>query len=1102
MRTAYKNLREEFAKSLRIDLIGPYQEDEEIYESPTTSYIMGRLGPIDKNNVIDSENEISNTHNEADPLEDDGDETNDIDDKFDVSEDIHISKNKQSSAGLKIFLSNETDIITAKIKWADYLHIEGKNEDSKQHSFKRFSKFFSETIDVSNGNIDGIMLENGIFLSWLTHKLKNKNKMVSIYVENRRAESTDVVKNHIFQVELCLESEDGSEVFLSETLAYDKFEADDYFYNKKPIFSRGYGCAATWDGIIGHTARTVKTDFLPSQELNGMDAELSKFKDLFSMFAYSKAENHDSTLGELADLLNDYATWIERLKTHEYMKDMNYIEYGNEKIRLSSENLERMSEGLNILRENKEAFTAFLYMNKAMLLSRSMGEFSKQSTSEGTNKLEDFIYDHSFWRPFQIGFILLNIKSIVDPTSKDRNILDLLYFPTGGGKTEAYLGVISFLIFFRRLTRESCDYFEKDGGVTVIVRYTLRLLTTQQRDRMLRLISACEILRNDDKKSFGYKEFSIGFWVGGTVTINKYSELIVDKYNKKYQVDTKKRSLRGQILKCPCCGKDLSSKSYVLDIENKKYEIYCSTDNCYFVHRPIPVYLIDEDIYSKTPTVIIGTVDKFARITFEERVHLLFGRREMECTDCGSMLTSEEDKIKSCTEKGHVRTNVNINLRPFFPPELILQDELHLITGPLGTIYGSYEMAINELATSRVGNDIIQPKYIASTATIKNADKQILSLYARTEFNQFPPNGHDSNDSYFAKEKKIEEYPFRLYVGVSSPYTSMKTTILRVYAVLLQTAERYKDDPVYREFIDPYWTLIGYYNSKRELGGAVRLIQDDIPDRTMVLQKKNGDTRARKYFKYDEITSRTKSYDIPKVLNKLENSYGSGTTPYDVVVATNMIQVGMDVERLGLMAVTGQPKTTAEYIQATSRIGRTTPGLVVTIYNAYRSRDLSHYENFTAYHAHLYRYVEGNSATPFSARARERSLHAAFIAILRGEYEKLRDTKTGARKIGELPSTEFDKVIQVIKDRIKIVDPNNRVKAIDEIRYFYDEWLKLARTNKNLYYYVHPLNLGYKTKKIQRLLKAYGENGLNHEKDTLNSMRNVQKEVGLYLWED
>ena len=1090
MRHAYKDLRQKFVDSLRQDLIGPYDMEEEIMESPTTSYIMGRLSPVNDNYTFLADKEVDFSEKKEESNEDD------LTDELENDDTLYVSKNKQSSAGLKVFVANDVKHITALLKWADYRH----NEVDEKHSFKRFQKEFPKEIDVSKSNVTGECIEKDIYLSWLVHKLDTGYKMISVYIENRRNQVKDNVEKHIFQVELEITSDE--EVFVSENIAYGKQEEEDYFYNRKPIFSRGYGCAAVWKDVVGNCVKSIKTDFLPEKEINGMDADLEKFKDYFSMLEFSLPENKEIIIDKLQSILGDYALWISRLESHEYMKSEDYQSVGREKIDRCYMNLDRMIEGLELIQKDEESFQAFIFMNQAMHLSRSMANFSKSKDEEKC--LEDYKTDHSFWRPFQIGFILLNIKGIVKPETSDREILDLLYFPTGGGKTEAYLGIIAFLMAYRRLTRKECEEYDKDGGVTVIVRYTLRLLTTQQRDRMLKLISACEMIRMSNPELFGNKEYSIGFWVGSSVTINQYKDLKVSEYNKQNQVEFKKKGLKAQILKCPCCGKDLDKKtSYDINVEDRFFKIYCASESCFFNRRSIPVYLIDEDIYSKTPTVIIGTVDKFARITFEERVSLLFGKRDTECSDCGSFLPTDIELIKECSYRGHLLEQKQKLAKPFYPPELILQDELHLITGPLGTIYGNYEMAVEELCKATVNGKVIKPKYIASTATIKNADSQIKALYARENYNQFPPSGHDAEDSYFARERDLETFPFRLYLGVSSPYTSMKTTILRVYAVLLQTAERYKEDPIYKDYIDTYWTLMGYYNSKRELGGAVRLIQDDIPDRTLVLQEKNKDKWARRYLNYDEITSRKESWQIPQVLENLEKEVFKDEYPLDIAVATNMIQVGMDVDRLGLMAVTGQPKTTAEYIQATSRIGRQTPGLVVTIYNPYRARDLSHYENFTAYHAHLYRFVEGTSATPFSSRARERALHASLIGMLRGMIDELRSTKVGARKIEQINQDDIQMIIDMILNRIKIVDPNSVEKAEDDIRYFLDEWIKLSRTEKNLYYNVHHNNQGYKMNRVQRLLKAYGSYGrFNYEKETLNSMRNVQKESGLYLWED
>ncbi|MBE2909181.1 DNA helicase, partial [Anoxybacillus flavithermus] len=251
--------------------------------------------------------------------------------------------------------------------------------------------------------------------------------------------------------------------------------------------------------------------------------------------------------------------------------------------------------------------------------------------------------------------------------------------------------------------------------------------------------------------------------------------------------------------------------------------------------------------------------------------------------------------------------------------------------------------------------------------------------------------GLEVEDSFFAKEIPIEEEPFRLYSGICVSGHSMKTVLVRVYAVLLQFTENLKDDPEYSKYLDPYRTLIGYFNSIRELGGTVRLLDDDVKKRLQIITNKYKFPAQRYINKYRELTSRIPSYKIPEVLGELEKEMGEGELA--VVLATNMIAVGMDVDRLGLMVVTGQPKQTSEYIQASSRVGRKFPGLVITVYNPYRPRDMSHYQNFKGYHGRLYYHVEGTTATPYASRARDRFLHAVAVALLRLDNPELAGNK-------------------------------------------------------------------------------------------------------------
>lgn len=389
-------------------------------------------------------------------------------------------------------------------------------------------------------------------------------------------------------------------------------------------------------------------------------------------------------------------------------------------------------------------------------------------------------------------------------------------------------------------------------------------------------------------------------------------------------------------------------------------------------------------------------------------------------------------------------------------------------------------------------HDGIKPKYVVSTATIKNAEAQTRCLYARKNTTQFPPNGFEIGDSFFIREISVDDDPFRKYVGVCAPGQSVKTALLRVYAIILQAAYTYSLQDEYKDVIDPYYSLVGYFNSIRELGGAVRLLQDDIPKRIYRIKNKYGLDKQRYLNHNVEITSRMSSYKIPEKLNQLETTCASKDC-LDTAIATNMIAVGMDVDRLGLMVVTGQPKQNSEYIQATSRIGRAFPGLVVTLYNAYRPRDLSHYENFTGYHSQLYRFVEGTTATPFSARARDRVMHALIISAIRLNFPNMANNPDAAA-IGSLTTEQLDSVKKLIIDRLNIIKPSARADAEEEIDRFIDWWKLQAAQTKPLRYYV----VG--TERYNRLMNPYDQPHDENEKATLRSMREVESSANMFYY--
>jgi hypothetical protein len=409
--------------------------------------------------------------------------------------------------------------------------------------------------------------------------------------------------------------------------------------------------------------------------------------------------------------------------------------------------------------------------------------------------------------------------------------------------------------------------------------------------------------------------------------------------------------------------------------------------SCEF-HESLPIYVVDEDVYEKRPSIVIGTVDKFARLTWEPRARRLFG-------------IDDEGNQESA------------------PPNLIIQDELHLISGPLGSMVGLYEGIVEDLCTDRRGADPIPPKIVASTATIRKYQEQSHSLFGRGNTVLFPPHGIDASDSFFAQYARNGDGTLkhgRRYVGLSAPgLGSMLTAEVRAFSSLLQAA---KDLPENER--DPWWTVLAYFNSLRELGIGVSLMQSDVREYLDVIRVRRsaGFEERRRIPHVMELTSRLESDQVPLAFKKLERT-ADEDFPVDVCLASNIIEVGIDISRLSLMTVAGQPKSTSSYIQITGRVGRewqTRPGLVVTVYSPTKPRDRSHFERFRSYHQRLYGQVEPVSVTPFASPVLRRALHAAIVAYVR---------QRGPIGLEPAPTPE-----RLIEHAIEILEP--RLHEIDE----------------------------------------------------------------------
>lgn len=966
-----------------------------------------------------------------------------------------------------------------------------------------------------NHNLDGTSAK----LVALRRQVSDDVWSVTVMLVNGLEESPSRAHHCIFQAKIEIASENNDFVFTESNPNPDPSTLDaeeqslDLLYRHKKIYGTGLGTSVNWnideDGI-----GSIWNDFFPVTEIPSMSFSLPK-NDLLedrelSMKYLSDLDtsDKDTKLASMSSLVDLYRNWVEGLEATVATLDPRYTSAAAANIRECKRAYERMYAGIDTLCNNDNAYRAFLLANRAMFMQRI--HITMQSDMARTNadrypgdeEISDRICgmdycqendDNCKWRPFQIAFLLMDINSIVDDESSGRSIVDLIWFPTGGGKTEAYLGLTAFTIFYRKLA-----YPMNSAGTSVIMRYTLRLLAAQQFTRAATLICACEYIRQDCVQKrhkypaypLGKDPITIGLWIGGTHIPNtnvgsgkskgakEYLEKLRGVTTSYYVRNAKERYNKFQVLKCPWCGtkmvKDDKNGRLVgewgYSMNGKHFYMYCPHEDCDFTKR-LPIQIIDDELYQSPPTLLFGTVDKFAMLPWDGRIGAFFGIGK------------------------ETRT-----------PELIIQDELHLISGALGTIVGLYETAVDAIC----GQKGVYPKVIASTATIRRAKEQCSVLYNR-EVVQFPAPGLDAEDSFFAKESKIDYTKGvygRKYVGIMPSGKTKAMTEIRAMAALMQKAyTMHLPD----EIKDKLWTLTVYFNSLKDLGKASTLVDDDVKDFIIRTANRMFTTR-RLIVSANELTSRVSTTELNETLDKLEKiayskeNMDAKRYASNVLLATNMISVGIDVARLNVMLMIGQPKLTSEYIQASSRVGRSFPGVAFVQYDATKSRDRSHYERFRSYHESFYRFVEPTGATPFSRPARERALHAVLVAMMR-QLTDLRQDKDAIR----FDEESFDESIKTIEtfivERIKSINDRADGQAKDdidevrtEIKQFFDTWqtyvneCNAENPSVPLFFgrrfMVNPPSDG-----SRRLLKQYSSAGKDKAIETLTSMRNVDTPV-------
>lgn len=1116
------DVRRQLVEALRLDLVGPGEvigqaayalcdAHELLPQRPSTWYLTGFLVPSE----ADAEQRVD--EQSADEL--DGVDGNSGNDDNVVPEPAAARvRYLPSSIGASLLVPPDSHELQVTVRWGDYAARRSTEDEPGAFVWERTPR--EETVAVSlpeqteHPQEQPVPDSDGLFVAVCVRPivapavdggLPAGTRSVSVFLVNRRAQQSDEFRDQAFAFQAQLEIH-GDRHFVPRPDLHSMDSDDwdesvaDVQYRDAFEFAVGHSIA-TSALLTDGECRTVRTCWVPEAEVERVAPTKIENVEL-SMDRLGVLKDGGDAAGCLQGFVDQYRTWIEEQKAGIPQSPLKRKDTAEELMRRAAVAANRIEQGIQLL-SDPAVLDAFCIANRAMAAAARQRLGVMQDKDPGEILPE--------WRPFQLAFILMNLQGIADPHHPDREAVDLLFFPTGGGKTEAYLGLAAFTLVLRRLENPGIA----SAGLSVLMRYTLRLLTLDQLGRASTLVCALELERQQNVEKLGTWPFEIGLWVGKAATPNVMGakgDSNPDSARARtiaFRNDDRKPSPI-PLEDCPWCGTKFKAHSFQL-LPNPDFptdlRVLCMNRQCRFTRdNPLPILSVDDVIYRRLPCFMIATIDKFAAMPWTGEVGQFFGRVDRH---------DHSGFYGRC----HPVKGQPLPVDRLPPPDFIIQDELHLISGPLGTIAGLYETALDELASVQVNGHKVRPKIIASTATVRRAEKQIQALFNRRPVDIFPPPGPDRRNSFFAEVHSTQQSNARLYLGVTAQGRSPKVVMLRAYLALLAAAQQAweahgkKKDP--KNPADPYMTLLGYFNSLRELGGARRLVEDEVGNRVAGYGSRlrvNDPTPLfsdrRIAYEPVELTSRVSTDKVAEAKRQLSRPF-SEKEHVDVALATNMISVGLDITRLGLMVVFGQPKTSSEYIQATSRVGRDhhKPGLVINILNIHKPRDRSYYERFSAWHESFYRSVEATSVTPFSPRALDRALAGTLVAMARQGHGPMTAPLGAIEILNERASLDF--VVEALANRAQAhadLTPaestalKHRVR--DRAKDLLDEWSKIAMDLHNV-----GGKLQYQTESgaAQRLLYEFLNPELKSrpaaaQKFRANrSMRDVEPSVNLWL---
>ena len=1098
-------VRERLVEALRLDLVGPWvghalsEERLPGWVRPSNWYLTGFLipsgTPPEKSADVDESDDVGEIPDTAGLAEESSDERKAAKKGF-----------FPSSMGLSFLAPKEARALEVTVRWGDYAPAEIEGADGKRLPVWQ-RRPMEATVPVALKEArdpvvhdvpgsDGLQLhivERHVDAEDLAGHIPKGTRSVSVFLVNHRApnkENPDLA--YAFQAEINVHSDHPfvPRPDLRGSLAEDWDEqVADLHYADTPEYATGHGVSAAWE-IEDRACRRLRTAWVPSAEvektatvdLPGVDLSLEGLGALADGAAAEAA---------LSPLAAEYRIWIEARQAHIATLEGTRRETAEELLRFASVAAQRIERGIAALVQDADTLDAFRVANRAVAraLTKRLGIATPR------------------WHAFQLAFILLNLPGLADPRDPNRETVDLLFFPTGGGKTEAYLGLAAFTMVLRRLRHPGEKAFA-GAGVSVIMRYTLRLLTLDQLARAAGLVCALELEREKNRARYGEWPFEIGLWVGKAATPNILGAKGDGRSDsarakaRQFKANPKGKPSPIPLESCPWCGTRFGPDSFALlpnDDEPRELRIVCANFECDFTRdRALPIVAVDEQLYRRLPAFLIATVDKFAALPWVGQAGALLGGADRH-DSTGFFGAAEPGSGKRLSA-------------PLAPPDLVIQDELHLISGPLGTMAGLYEAAIEALCVREIDGRAVRPKIVASTATVRRAQDQIQALFARPITQVFPPPGPDRRDSFFARTVPASEVPARLYVGIASQGRNPKVLMRKAWLALMGAAERaYRDAGGHKNEqnpADPYMTVLGYFNSLRELGGARRILEEEVQNTIKAYggRKRIGETpglfQDRKNFsEVVELTSRISTDKVAEARRRLEAPFYKIDQRVDCAIATNMISVGLDIPRLGLMVVFGQPKTHAEYIQATSRVGRDDgrPGLVVTLLNIHKP--------FRHYHETFYRSVEVGSVTPFSARALDRGFSGALVGLARHTLAELTPPQ-GVEEIATVRVGLERRLLNAFLERVRQqpfadeAERDERLRSVqDRVVDLLDSWRKIFEDYRTagvgMQYQRYELS---QPKPLLREMLDKDFESEHHRKFRANrSLRDVEPEVNLFL---